>query len=141
ERCVVRRERASRRMPRIHRRPALPLPRRACHERIASRLAALPPPLPTADGRAALALVRITLAMAWASSLAALDAALRRRIQRGGALADLLAAGATPTRAALREWIAGDDATQLAFPTLVASTAPSDADVVAQQRVLQRHLE
>ena len=83
---------------------------------VAERLAALPPPLPTADGSAATALVRLTLAMAWSSSLAALDAALRRRLQRGRAIADVLSEGRWPSRDALRDWILGDDATQLAIP-------------------------
>ncbi|MEX2181569.1 MAG: DEAD/DEAH box helicase family protein [Gemmatimonadaceae bacterium] len=89
---------------------------------IGSAIARLPPPFPAADGAAARALIRISLAMAWCSSLAALDASLRRRLQRGAALADALGAGRWPDRASLRQWIVADDATQLAFPALAAPT-------------------
>lgn len=83
---------------------------------VAGQLAALPPPLPTSDGSVATALLRITLAMAWSSSLAALDAALRRRLQRGSAVADVLREGRWPSRETLRDWVLGDDAVQLAIP-------------------------
>jgi hypothetical protein len=86
--------------------------------------------LPAADGAAALALIQISLAMAWGSSLAALDAALHRRIQRTHALADALAEGRWPDRRTLAQWVVGDDATQLAMPLLLAdptSVPPADA--------------
>lgn len=106
---------------------------------LAARLAALPPPLPTADGSAATALVRISLAMAWSSSLAALDAALRRRIQRGSAITDVLRTGGWPSRDRLRDWVLGDDATQLSmtFETLDQSASPP-ADAML---TLNTHLE
>lgn len=89
---------------------------------LAAALRTLPPPLPLADGATAHALVISTLAMAWQSSLAALDAALRRRLQRGEAIRDCLASGRHPTRAALRAWVLDGAATQLALPGLVASS-------------------
>ena len=93
---------------------------------LATALAALPPPLPLTAGTAALPLVLTTLAMAWQSSLAALDAALRRRVQRGEAIRDLLAAGRRPTEAALRAWVIDGSVTQLAFATLLgAPDAPA----------------
>jgi hypothetical protein len=85
---------------------------------IARSIATLPPPLPTAGGREATALLAISLARCWASSLAALDAALRRRLQRGAAFEALLADGLLPTRDEMRAWVVGDDAVQLAFPML-----------------------
>ncbi len=88
---------------------------------LAEALAHLPPPLPLVDGAQATAIVRLTLAFAWASSLAALDVALKRRIERGRTLDDQLAAGHWPSRDALRAWILGDDATQLAFGFDLAS--------------------
>jgi len=106
---------------------------------LAEGIARLPPPLPTADGSSASALVRITLAMAWSSSLAALDAALRRRVQRGMAMADTLRERRWPTRDALRDWIIGRDATQLALllpPQELPRTPPPDAIMV-----LDRHLD
>lgn len=105
---------------------------------LAQALRALPPPLPVKDGAAATALVRITLAMAWASSLAALDAALRRRIQRGAALADVLADGRWPTRDALRAWVIGDDATQLAFSFSMPADEVPPADAT---HVLAKHCD
>lgn len=106
---------------------------------LADAISSLPPAFPTADGRSATALIALGLAMAWASSLAALDAALRRREQRGRALADSLAAGRWPTRDALRSWVLGDDSTQLALEIVVEPSqiqAPRDA-----LPVLHRHLE
>lgn len=104
---------------------------------IADALMRLPPPFPAADGSAALALVRVTLAMAWSSSLAALDAALRRRVQRGEALADALEAGRWPTRAALRQWVVGDGATQLVFSALDVASDCVPGDAVT---ILRAHL-
>jgi hypothetical protein len=106
---------------------------------IADALCALPPPLPVADGSAASALLRISLAMAWASSLAALDVALRRRIQRGAALADSLADGQWPGHSALRRWIIGDDATQLAIPLLLVDSG--QALPPGAHAVLTAHLD
>lgn len=111
---------------------------------LAAAIAALPPPLPVAEGTSAAALVIMSLAMAWRSSLAALDAALRRRLQRGEAMADLLRNGSAPSRAMLRHWVLHDDATQLAMEALLAPE-PS-ADVMDEGRtsslaVLRRHLD
>lgn len=97
---------------------------------VAERIARLPPPLPTSDGDAATALVRLSLAMAWTSSLAALDAMLRRRLQRGTAIADMLRDGHWPSRDTLRDWVLGDDAMQLAIPFAAAeltASPPADA--------------
>lgn len=105
---------------------------------LGAKIAALPPPFPAADGASATALVRFALAFAWASSLAALDAALRRRLQRGAVLVERLEAGLWPSRQQLSAWVHGDDATQLALPLdalTVAGAPPSDA---LQQ--MRRHL-
>lgn len=146
-RCIIRRRDGDDARPRVQRlaplRAAVEIPA------LADALRALPPPVPTADGAAAAALVRISLAMAWSSSLAALDAALRRRVQRGLALADALAAGRWPTRAALRQWVVHDDSTQLVLTGLLPAddagdhTALGDAlrdhvDAVRRMRVLIR---
>jgi hypothetical protein len=145
-RCVIRRAHAPAHMPHVRRLPSIRLHLtrgdavRAAETdaAIARAVDALPPPFPAADGAAALELIRITLAMAWSSSLAALDAALRRRVQRGEALADSLRAGHWPSRAALRQWVMGDDATQLAFAGLEPTTHTPPADALA---TLRRHLE
>jgi hypothetical protein len=132
---------------------------------LGAALRTLPPPLPLSTGAVAHPLVLTTLAMAWQSSLAALDAALRRRVQRGEAIHDLLEAGRRPTAAALRAWVVDGASTQLAFAALVDapdasasrtargtpgshrgptadSTHPGDADWCAvAHAVVRRHLD
>lgn len=120
-RCIVRRVESGDVRPTLRRIGAIPAHLEV--DGIGDALRRLPPPLPIAGDAPATALVRMSLAMAWQSSLAALDAALRRRIQRGGAIEDLLRAGRMPSRAALRQWVSHDDATQLALPLLVADPA------------------
>jgi hypothetical protein len=101
-------------------------------------IAKLPPPLPALDGREATGLLCISLARCWASSLAALDAALRRRLQRGAALGALLDEGRVPTRDELRAWVVGDDAVQLAFPAFAAHETP---DAPQLRATLSAHLD
>ncbi len=86
----------------------------------------VPPPCHPRDGGDAGALVTLSLVRAWASSEAALRAALRRRLSRAESLADALRAGRYPSRAELRAWVVGDDATQLAFPELVSDALSGD---------------
>ena len=105
---------------------------------IGGALRALPPPLPAADGRLAAALVALTLAHAWSSSVAALDAAVRRAIHRARALDDALSAGRWPTRRELRAWVTNDESSQLAFAELVAT--PSTGDPDAARTVVARHI-
>jgi superfamily II DNA or RNA helicase len=104
---------------------------------IAGAIRALPPPLPALDGREAGALLAVTLMRCWASSFAALDSALRRRMQRGAALEALLREGRLPTRDELRSWVVGDDAVQLAFPILAAHETGDAGRMLA---VLKAHL-
>jgi superfamily II DNA or RNA helicase len=132
--CIVRRAGDASLLPKIegphwHRVRSVP--------RLGEMIAKLPPPLPALDGREASALLCMTLARCWASSLAALDAALRRRLQRGVALSAILESGRVPTRAELRAWIVGEDAVQLAFPMFVANEAP---DSPRLREVLDAHL-
>lgn len=104
-------------------------------EDLAGAIASLPPPVAAVDGVDAAALVRVGLARCWASSLAALDAALRRREQRGATMLDALACGTLPTRAELRRWVLGDDAMQLAFPEFIATSVANAAVLAAAMRV------
>jgi hypothetical protein len=87
----------------------------------------IPPPCAPRDGGDGGALVSLSLVRAWASTEAALRASLRRRIARAESLGDALASGRHPTRAELKAWVVGDDATQLAFPELVADAITHDA--------------
>ena len=86
----------------------------------------VPAPCPPRDGGDGGALVTLSLVRAWASTDAALRATLRRRIARATSLADALATGRHPTRAELRAWVVGDDATQLAFPELMVDAVTGD---------------
>ncbi|HET7584702.1 MAG TPA: helicase-related protein [Gemmatimonadaceae bacterium] len=116
-------------------------------------LLALPPPVPPAGGGDAGALVALSLVRQWASSRAALGAALRRRLARALALQSALECGRHPTRAELGAWCTDGDAQQLAFPEIVvdrampecranagslAAAVSAHADAV---RVLLHHLE
>lgn len=135
-RCVIRREAGfTAGVPRVE--PAPPMTRRG-DATIATALRSLPPPLALADGAAAAGLVATGLARAWSSSHAALQAALTRRLQRGSALADVLASGRLPSRADLRAWLLGDDAMQLAFPFLAREVTV--VSVPACRDALERHV-
>lgn len=100
---------------------------------LADAIATLPPPFPLAAGADARALVVMTLAMAWRSSVAALDVALRRRLQRGEVIADILRAGGLPSRELLRHWVLADESTQLALHELLATPccAPAGSEIIA----------
>ena len=139
-RCVVRRREPGAGRPLLRR--IGPVVAHIEIEGLGAALQRLPPPIPVAGGAPAAALIAMTLAMAWQSSLAALDAALRRRVQRGGAFADLLRAGRMPSQAALRYWVLDDDATQLALPLLVAPAAdlPDPLTPLAMLAALEHHL-
>lgn len=139
-RCVVRRREGGEDRPTLRR--LGPLVAHVEIDGIGAALRQLPPPIPVTGGATATALIVMTLAMAWQSSLAALDAALRRRVQRGGALGDLLRAGRMPSHAALRHWVLHDDATQLALPLLVAPApgTPAAATSGTMLAALERHL-
>lgn len=91
------------------------------------RLLALPPPLPPADGDAGGVLLTYTLVRQWASSRAALRAALQRRLARARAMEDALRAGRIPTRAELTAWCYADGAQQLTFPELAVRSEVADA--------------
>lgn len=107
--------------------PAVQLPETASPIRVAlgndepllDAILALPPPLAPRDAGTGGALVAWGLARAWASSNAALVAALRRRLVRASALDAALASGQLPSRRELASWIHGDDAAvQLFLPGL-----------------------
>ncbi|MCU0622246.1 MAG: DEAD/DEAH box helicase family protein, partial [Gemmatimonadaceae bacterium] len=95
---------------------------------VAAALAALPPALPASDGTEAAALWRLALLRAWASSTAALVAAVRRRIARGLALAQGLASDQWLSRELLARWTCDDVATP-ELPLEAASHDPAAAAV------------
>jgi hypothetical protein len=127
-RCVVRRGRGD--VADTARLPAISPPQWLVvddDEALLERIVALPPPVPPADGGDGGALLTLSLVRQWASSRAALAAALRRRLARGAALVASLEAGRYPSRAELAAWSYSEDALQLAFPELLSS-ASAEAD-------------
>lgn len=91
------------------------------------QIVTLPPPLPARAGGDGGALLATTLVRQWASSRAALAAALRRRLAQATALTQALRSGRYPSRAELRAWCYADGALQLAFPELATDAVASDA--------------
>ena len=89
-------------------------------------LVEIPPPCPPRDGGDGGTLVTLSLVRAWASTDAALRSTLRRRLGRANALVDALTTGRYPTRAELRAWVVGDDATQLAFPEIIVDAVSAE---------------
>ncbi len=90
----------------------------------------LPPPLPIREAGDGGALVAISLLRQWASSRAALVAALRRRLALASALGDALRAGRHPTRQELRAWSYADGSLQLAFPEFASDALPTEVDTL-----------
>ena len=100
---------------------------------------ALPSPARPFDAGDAGALRVIGLVRAWASSRAALAAALRRRAWVATALEQCASSGLSPTRRDLRAWQGVDGDVQLALAPLLISRAESDGgnallDAVAAER-------
>ncbi|HVB32252.1 MAG TPA: DEAD/DEAH box helicase [Gemmatimonadaceae bacterium] len=97
----------------------------------------LPAGVPVQDGGDAGALVTLSLVRQWASSRAALRAALRRRLAQATALLAAFAEGRYPTRAQLHAWCYADGALQLAFPQLAADHVVERPEALAADA--QRH--
>lgn len=88
-------------------------------EAILDSILSIPPPVPPRDGSVATQLVIHGLVRQWASSGAALAAALKRRIARSQSLLESLDAGRYPTTDELAAWVYMGDAVQLAFGDLL----------------------
>jgi superfamily II DNA or RNA helicase len=131
-RCVVRRDHSrlgsTKLIPRIL--PAIALELGADDRHIVRSLTNLPTALPPRDAGTADSIVGRGLVHQWASSEAALDAAVRRRIARAIALIAALEAGTYPTRQELRSWTFADGALQLGFPELLAETLPESTSML-----------
>ena len=98
-------------------------------------LLALPDPVPVRDGGLGRGLIARGLVHQWASSEAALNEALRRRIARAFALIASLEAGTYPTENDLRTWIFDDGALQLGFPELLSAPIGDAAALLETVRV------
>ena len=112
---------------------------------IVGELMTLPEPIPVRDGGLGRSLIIRGLVHQWASSEAALNKALRRRIARAFALTASLEAGTYPTEHELRTWIFEDGALQLGFPELLSAPTRDAAallkSVRAHRNALQRFRE
>ena len=131
-RCVVRRERRDVReplaIPTTHAPVRVDIPDDGA---LLERIVALPPPVPPRDGGDGGALLAHSLLRQWASSDAALNGALRRRLARAASLEHALASGRHPSRTELRSWAYADDAVQLAFPELISADVPAGDEACA----------
>jgi hypothetical protein len=74
----------------------------------------------------------------WASSRAALDGALRRRLARAAALGAALEEGRYPTERELASWSAAEDVVQLGFPSLLAAEQRECAPLLDAVRAHER---
>lgn len=95
--------------------------------RVVSGLMNLPDPVPLRDGGTARTLVARGLVHQWASSEAALDQALRKRIASAIAMTASLEVGTYPTRKELTTWAFDGGALQLGFPEMLAESSPNAA--------------
>lgn len=81
--------------------------------RVLEQIVALPPPLPPSDGGTAAALGTLVLVRQYCSSLAALRAALHRRLHLAITMETRLRAGVYPSRHEVRRWLLGSASVQL----------------------------
>lgn len=102
---------------------------------------ALPPPLPPSDGGDGGALLTLGLVRQWASSDAAVIAALRKRLARAGSLIHALESGRYPTRGELAAWTYADDSVQLAFPELVSSAVDEPSPAIGLLAAVRGHAD
>lgn len=102
-------------------------------------LLSLPPAVPPAGSGDGGVLLTLGLVRQWASSRAALVAALRRSLAKSLALGDAVATGHLPTREQLRTWRVVDDSMQLAFPEVLSPPVEDPIDRGALARALHLH--
>lgn len=98
-------------------------------------LVRLPEPIPVRDGGLCRGLIGRGLVHQWASSEAALNDALSRRIARSFALIASLEAGTYPTEQELRSWVFDDGALQLGFPDLLSAPTAGAAVLLESIRI------
>ena len=106
-------------------------------EALLRAIVALPPPLPPRGAGAGGVLLTWGLVREWASSNAALEGALRRRLAQAGALDAALVDGRLLSRRELSAWACGEQAVQLAFPELL--DVPVTSEPARLRSVLERH--
>ena len=101
---------------------------------LVEQLLALPSPIPVRDGGLGGALIGRGLIHQWASSEAALNEAIRRRLARATAIAASLEAGTYPTARDLETWIYGEGALQLGFAELLSAPVADHRELLAAVR-------
>jgi len=137
-RCLVRREHGQ-----VEMSARIPLIVPAVHHslpddpELVQQLMSLPAPVPARDGGVAGVLIGRGLVHQWASSEAALQSALRKRIARATALCISLEAGTYPTEEELRTWIYADGVLQLGFAELLAAPVGDHRELLAG---IRKHL-
>lgn len=99
---------------------------------------ALPSPARPADGGDAGVLRTIGLVRAWASTRAALHAAILRRRRIAAAIEQSIAVGRVPSRRDLSAWSGAEDAIQLGFASLLATNAADAANAEELARAVAR---
>ncbi len=99
---------------------------------------ALPAPARPADGGDAGVLRTIGLVRAWASTRAALHAAIRRRRRIAAAIEQSVAVGRVPAKRELSAWTGTEDAIQLGFASLLATNATDGANAEELARAVAR---
>lgn len=99
---------------------------------------ALPTPARPADGGDAGMLRTIGLVRAWASTRAALGAAILRRRRIAAAIEQSIAVGRVPTRRDLSAWTGAEDAIQLGFASLLATNATDAVDAAELAEAVAR---
>lgn len=139
-RCVIRRSDPIASLAGIPETGALEWFRIAEDSRMPALLLSLPPPVPPRDGGDGGVLVAHSLIRQWASSDAALLGAVRRRLVRAESLSAALADGTWPSRSELSSWIAGEDAVQLGFSSLLSDPADGTAALALNIRAHARGL-
>ena len=139
-RCVVRREHADVRTAAMPALGALEWLSTSDDADLLHEIMQLPPPVAPAGGGDGGALIALGLVRQWASSRAALEGALHRRLARAAGLGAALEAGFHPSDADLHAWTAGDDAIQLAFPSLMAAPLAEPAPLIDALRAHERAL-
>jgi hypothetical protein len=141
-RCVVRREHEQLNNAILipHVRPTVTL-QASDDSRTVRELMMLPDPVPVRHGGSGRSLIARGLVHQWASSEAALNGALRRRIARAFALIASLEAGRYPTETELRTWIFDDGALQLGFPELLSAPADGAETLLESVRIHATALE
>lgn len=119
-RCVVRRDSRDESIPGLPRVASVIAYDVPDDPALVTRLMSIPPPLPARDAGSGGSLINRGLVHQWASSEAALRAALQRRLAKAIGLIASLEAGRYPSAAELAAWSVADESVQLGFPELLA---------------------